>query len=48
LFLQLLTEAIVRKLLALALLALTLAGGVAAGTSLLTQPAHAGCGGQGC
>jgi len=30
-----------RKLLALALLAIALAGGVAAGASMLAQPAHA-------
>ena len=38
---QLLTEAIMRKFLALALLTLALAGGVVAGASMLTQPAHA-------
>ena len=36
-----------RKILALALLALALAGGVAAGASMLSQPAHA-CGGGDC
>jgi len=35
-----------RKLLALALLALALAGGVAAGASMFPQPAHA-CGASG-
>jgi hypothetical protein len=38
-----------RKVLALALLALALAGGVAAFTSINTRPALAGCGGTpGC
>jgi len=32
----------------LALLALALAGGVAAGASMLSQPAHADCGGSSC
>ncbi|HXE23292.1 MAG TPA: hypothetical protein VN637_00215 [Roseiarcus sp.] len=44
---EVLTQVIVRKILALALLALALAGGVAAGASMLTQPAHA-CGNSGC
>ena len=37
-----------RKLLALALIALALVGGVAAGASMLSQPAHAGCDNGGC
>ena len=37
-----------RKLFALALIALTLAGGVALGSSMLAQPAHADCGNGGC
>ena len=37
-----------RKLLALALLALTLAGGITLGASLLWEPAHADCQNGGC
>jgi len=37
-----------RKILALALLALALAGGAAAGVSMLPQPAHADCSGSNC
>ena len=37
-----------RKLLALAFLALALAGGVVAGASIFAQPAHADCGNGGC
>ena len=37
-----------RTILALALLALALAGGVAVGASMLSQPAHACGGGNGC
>ena len=37
-----------KKLLAIALLALTLAGGVAAVSTLTARPALAGCGSQDC
>ena len=37
-----------RKLLALAFITLALAGGVAVGASMLTQPAHADCSNGGC
>jgi hypothetical protein len=44
---KLLTETPMPKLLALALLALSLAGGVAVGAALMPQPAQA-CYGNGC
>ncbi len=37
-----------RKLIAFAILALALAGGVALGSSMLAQPAHADCNNGGC
>jgi len=41
-------ESSMRKIIALALLALALAGGVAAITAIDTRPAAAGCGTYGC
>ena len=43
-----LLTAIMREILALALLALALAAGITAGASLLVQPAQTDCGSRNC